>query len=310
MSADLSGTPAALAAEGVTHRLGGRPVLSDCSFAVPAGAVTALIGRNGAGKTTLLRAAAGLLYPHAGTVRLFGEPFGDHHLPRIGYVAQQAPLYRMLTVAQTLRLGARLNPRWDATLADRLAGTAELPPTAKVGALSPGRRMRLAVIMAVAKRPDLLLLDEPLAPLDPVARTEVIGQLMAEVADHRTTVVISSHVIADIENICDHLVVLGDGRIHLAGETDQALDAHRLAVGATADLPQLADADIVEMRPDGGTFTALVRAPADASADASADVPADAPAAGGLTWHRPTLDELLLGYLRAEPHPPAPQTGR
>jgi ABC-2 type transport system ATP-binding protein len=296
VSTERAATAPALAVDGLTHGFPGREeVLRDCSFAVPVGAVTALIGRNGAGKTTLLRAAAGLLPPDTGTVRLFGEPFGEQHLSRIGYVAQQAPLYRMLTVAQTLRLGGRLNPGWDDPYARQLADAAQLPPGAKVGALSTGQRMRLALVMALGKRPELLLLDEPLAPLDPVARTEVVGQLMAQVAEHRTTVVMSSHVVADIENVCDHVALLGDGTIRLTGETDQALATHRLAVGTTADLPTLADTDVVDLRTDASGFTALVR---------TDDAPA---AAGSLSWHQPTLDELLLGYLRAQsPRPTRP----
>jgi ABC-2 type transport system ATP-binding protein len=305
VSAEFSGT-AALAVAGVTHRFGSRSALRDCSFAVPVGAVTALVGRNGAGKTTLLRAAAGLLRIDTGTVHVFGAPLGTGLLPRIGYLAQQAPLYRMLTVAQTLRVGGRLNPGWDAAYANRLVEAAMLPPAAKVGSLSAGQRTRLALVMALGKRPELLLLDEPLATLDPVARTEVVGVLMAEVAEHSTTVVMSSHVIADIENICDHVVVLGDGRVRLAGEVDQALSNHRLAVGATGDRALLADADVVEVRPDGAGFTALVRAGAGdgTGAGAGGQGTVGSAGAGSLSWHRPTLEEMLMGYLR----PPAPET--
>jgi ABC-2 type transport system ATP-binding protein len=293
VSAEFSSTAAAaaLAAAGLTYRFGPRPALRHCSFAVPVGAVTALIGRNGAGKTTLLRTAAGLLRPDSGTVRVFGQPLGAEMLPRIGYVAQQAPLYRMLTVAQTLRLGGRLNPRWDAPYARCLADAATLPLTAKVGSLAAGQRMRLALIMALGKRPDLLLLDEPLAALDPVARTEMVGVLMADVAERGTTVVLSSHVVADIENVCDHVLMLDEGQVRLVSEVEQALATHRLAVGTTDDLALLADADVVEVRPDGASFTALVRNGDGTRVTVGADV-------GTLSWHRPTLEELLLGYLR------------
>lgn len=275
----------ALVAAGLTHSFGDRPALDDCSVTVPAGSVTALVGRNGAGKTTLLRAAAGLLTAHRGSLTVFGDQVGESTLPSIGYVGQQAPLYRALTVAQTLRLGGRLNPRWDAAYAQRLADAADLPPAVKVGALAPGQRTRLALIMALGKRPGLLLLDEPLAHLDPVARTEAAGALMAEVAEHGTTVLLSSHVVADIEGVCDHVVVLADGRVRLAADVDQALAAHHVAVGGAGDMAALDGAEIVEAQADGPGFTALVRI-------------AEPVLAGRLSWHRPTLEELLLGYLR------------
>ncbi len=284
MSAD--GTTPALDVAGLTHTFGRRRVLDDCSFTVPAGAVTALVGRNGAGKSTLLRAAAGLLRPDGGEVRVFGKPAGDDALPQIGYVAQRAPLYPMLTVAQTLALGGRLNPRWDAAYAQRLADDAALPFAGRVGTLAPGHRTRLALVMALAKRPDLLLLDEPLAALDPVARTEVTGALMADVAERGTTVVLSSHVVADIDGVCDHVVVLADGRVRLAAEVEQALAGHLVAVGASGGFSALDRTEIIEVRAAGRDTTALIRS-------------TDPIPAGGLAWHRPTLEELLLGYLRA-----------
>ncbi|MBL7253267.1 ABC transporter ATP-binding protein [Paractinoplanes lichenicola] len=270
----------ALAVEGVSHSYG----LRDCSFTVRRGAVVALLGRNGAGKTTVLRAVAGLLRPYGGRVLIFGEPV-ERGLARIGYVGQQAALYPMLTVAQTLRLGARLNPRWDRAHAISLLGVGGLRATARVGSLSVGQRTRLALVLALGKRPDLLVLDEPLAGLDPVARTELIGALMADVADRGTTVLMSSHVVAEIEGVCDHVVVLGDGRVRLAAEIEPALDQHRVAAGPVRDLGVLDDHGVIELRRDGDEFTALVRAVA--------------PLAGPVTWHRPTLDELLLAYLRA-----------
>ncbi|MEU8659613.1 ATP-binding cassette domain-containing protein [Actinoplanes philippinensis] len=279
-------TAPALDFAGVTHRFGRRSALDRCSFTVPIGAVTALIGRNGAGKSTLLRAASGLLRPEAGEVRVFGEAAGDGSLPRIGYVAQQAPLYPMLTVAQTLTLGGRLNPRWDAAYARKLADDAALPGSARVAALAPGLRTRLALVMALAKRPDLLLLDEPLAPLDPVARTEVAGALMADVAERGTTVVLSSHVVADVDGVCDHVMVLAEGRIRLAGEVEAVLADHLVAVGTGSRLGALDGMEIIEVRTAGRDATALIRTTGPAPA-------------GNLAWHRPSLEELLLGYLRA-----------
>jgi len=286
-------TPPALDVAGISAGFGRRRVLDDCSFTVPPGAVTAIIGRNGAGKSTLLRVAAGLVRPDRGAVRVFGEPAGDRALSSIGYVAQHAPLYPMLTVAQTLVLGGRLNPRWDHAYARQLAGDAALPPAARVRDLAPGHRTRLALVMALAKRPRLLLLDEPLAPLDPVARAEVAGALMADVADRGTTVVLSSHVVADIDGVCDHLVVLAGGRTRLAVEVEQALAGHLVAVGAGRELGALDNAEVIEVRAAGRDAAALIRS--------AGPVPA-----AGLDWHRPALEELILGYLRA----PGPQPER
>jgi ABC-2 type transport system ATP-binding protein len=271
----------ALAVAGVSHRFGDVTVLRDCSFAVPAGSVVALVGRNGAGKTTLLRAIAGLLRPDRGTVTVFGRPVGAAVLARIGYVGQQAPLYPMLTVAETLRLGARLNPGWDRPYARELARG--LAPAAKVGSLSTGARTTLALAMALGKRPGLLLLDEPLAGLDPVARTETVGTLMAQVADRGTTVLMSSHVVADIDGVCDRVVVLAGGRVRLAAEIEPVLAGHQILTGATRDLAGLDGADVVELRRDDREFTALVHLTASTAS---------------FREHSPTLEELVLGYLR------------
>jgi ABC-2 type transport system ATP-binding protein len=273
----------ALIVDGVSHSFDGPAVLRECSFAVPAGAVVALLGRNGAGKTTLLRAIAGILRPDRGTVTVFGRPV-EEVLPRIGHVGQHAPLYPMLTVAQTLRLGARLNPGWDMPYARDAAGP--LRASAKVGSLSAGQRTRLALAMALGKRPDLLVLDEPLAGLDPVARAETIGTLMAAVAERRTTVLMSSHVVADIDGVCDRVVVLGAGRVRLAAEVEPALAEHRILVGATHQMGALDGLDVVELRRDDGEFTALVR-------NTTLAVP-------GFLRQAPTLEELLMGYLREE----------
>jgi len=185
-----------------------------------------------------------------------------------------------------LRLGGRLNPGWDAAYAEDLAGVAGLRAAAKVGSLADGQRTRLALAMALGKRPDLLVLDEPLAGLDPVARTEIVGTLMAEVADRGTTVLLSTHVVADIENVCDHVVVLGEGRARLAGEVEAALAGHRLAVGAIEGTGVLDGLEVVELRREEREFTALVRT-------------AEPPGHDGVAWHQPTLEELLMGYLRA-----------
>jgi ABC-2 type transport system ATP-binding protein len=203
-------------------RFGRRWALEGCSFEVPEGTVAALVGPNGAGKTTLLHLAAGLLTPTAGSVRVFdADPVTDVTLlPRIGLVAQEMPLYRSFTVAETLTLGRRLNPRWDQERVTERLDQLGIPLTQKVGTLSGGQRAQVALAVALGKRPDLLLLDEPLASLDPLARREFMQTLMQTAAEGDLTIVLSSHLIADLERVCDHLVLLAAGHTQLAGSIE------------------------------------------------------------------------------------------
>ena len=215
---------AVIETSGLGKRYGRRWALADCTLAVPAGRVVGLVGPNGAGKTTLLQLAAGLLTPDAGTIRVLGErPAGTPaQLARVGFVAQDAPVYAGLSVAGHLRMGAWLNPGWDSELAERRIGQLGLDPRQRAGSLSGGQRAQLALTLAVAKRPELLLLDEPVASLDPLARREFLQGLMEIVAEQGVSVVLSSHLIADLERVCDYLVVLVASRVRLAGETERA----------------------------------------------------------------------------------------
>src|SRR5438552_4409925 len=210
-----------------THALGKRYgstwALRDCSLELPAGAVAALVGPNGAGKTTLLHLAIGLAAPSSGTVSVFGaspRAHPDEVLPRVGFVAQDHPLYRGFTLAEMLKLGAKLNPRWDDELARDRLERLDLPLARKVGTLSGGQGAQLALTLAVAKRPELLLLDEPVASLDPLARREFLQTLMEVVAVHGIGVVLSSHLIADLERVCDYLVLRATGRVALTGDVE------------------------------------------------------------------------------------------
>jgi ABC-type Na+ transport system ATPase subunit NatA len=197
-------------AGGLGKRYGRRWALADCTLAVPAGRVTGLVGPNGAGKTTLLQLAAGLLEPDSGTISVLGErPAGTPaQLGRLGFLAQDAPVYAGLSVAGHLRMGAWLNQDWDTGFARRRISDLGLNLRQRAGSLSGGQRAQLALTLAVAKRPELLLLDEPVASLDPLARREFLQNLMETVAEHGTSVVLSSHLIADIERVCDYLVVV------------------------------------------------------------------------------------------------------
>jgi ABC-2 type transport system ATP-binding protein len=228
---------AAIEASGLGKRYGRRWALSDCTLSIPVGRVVGLVGPNGAGKTTLLNLATGMLAPTSGSIRVLGAApgSGPGQLARVGYVAQDAPIYSGLTVADHLRLGAHLNPGWDADLATRRISQLGLLPKQKAGTLSGGQRAQLALTLAIAKRPELLILDEPIASLDPLARREFLQVLMETTAENEVSVIMSSHLVADLERISEYLVVLVDSRVQVAGEIDQLLASHQLLTGARRD---------------------------------------------------------------------------
>jgi ABC-2 type transport system ATP-binding protein len=222
--------------------------LRDCTLAIPEGRVVGLVGPNGAGKTTLLQLATGLLTPTRGTISVLGEPpASPAQLARVGYVAQDTPVYARMRVADHLRLGAWLNPGWDDELAQRRIGQLGLDPKQRAGSLSGGQRAQLALTLALAKRPEILLLDEPVASLDPLARREFLRSLMAAVAEHGTSVVMSSHLVADLERVCDYLVVLVASRVRIAGEVTALLASHHRLSGPRRDPGTLpAGQDVIE----------------------------------------------------------------
>jgi ABC-2 type transport system ATP-binding protein len=220
------------------HRLW---ALDGCTLSIPAGHVVGLVGPNGAGKTTLLNLAVGMLVPTSGTIEVLGgrPAAGPAQLARVGYLAQQAPVYAGLSVADHLRLGARLNPGWDGTLARQRIDRLHVDPRQKAGTLSGGQRAQLALTLAVAKRPELLILDEPVASLDPLARREFLRDLMEAVADRELSVVLSSHLVADLERVCDYLIVLVGSRVQVDGPVDDLLATHHLLSGPRRELSTL-----------------------------------------------------------------------
>jgi ABC-2 type transport system ATP-binding protein len=230
-----------LEATGLGKRYGRRWALRDCTLAIPAGRVVGLVGPNGAGKTTLLHLSVGLLSPTSGTVSVLGgrPASGPEQLGRVGFVAQDTPTYSSLTVEDHLRLGAWLNPRWDRALAERRVERIGLDRRQRTGRLSGGQRAQLALTLAVAKRPDLLVLDEPVASLDPLARRDFLRDLAAVVDEHDVSVVLSSHLVADLEAVCDHLVVLVGSRVEASGDLGDLLAAHRRSHGEGASLDDL-----------------------------------------------------------------------
>jgi ABC-2 type transport system ATP-binding protein len=229
---------AAIVAEELGKRYGAKWALRECSFTVPAGRVCGLVGANGAGKTTLLRLLAGLSRPSTGRAEVGGQAPRDdtEFLRRVGYLAQEIPLYRRWSAADHLRMGAAMNVEWDGDWArERLDGL-RIPLGQRVGTMSGGQRAQVALVLALAKRPEVLLLDEPVAALDPLARREFLSTLAEAVADRGTTVVLSSHLVTDLERVCDHLVVLADSRTVLAEDLDDVLATHRLLVGPRRDI--------------------------------------------------------------------------
>jgi len=235
---------AVLAAAGLGKRYRRVWALTDCTLSIPAGHVAGLVGPNGAGKTTLLNMAVGLLAPTTGRIEVLGgQPAG--RLARIGFLAQDAPVYAGLSVADHLALGAHLNPGWDAALASGRIGQLDLDPAQKAGTLSGGQRAQLALTLAIAKRPDLLILDEPVASLDPLARREFLQDLMEAVAEQELSVVMSSHLVADLERVCDYLIVLVGSRVQVAGPVEELLASHHLLSGPRRDPATLPDSQQV-----------------------------------------------------------------
>lgn len=278
----------ALEADALGRRYGRAWALRDCSLSLPSGRVAALVGPNGAGKTTLLNLAVGLLKPDAGRVRVFGRDprEGTGALGEIGFVAQDTPLYRDFTARELITMGGRLNRRWDAALArDRLSALG-VPPDKPVGGLSGGQRAQVALALALAKRPRLLLLDEPIASLDPLARREFMRALMGAVADSGASVLFSSHLLAELERTCDHLIVLQTAQVQLSGAVEDLLAGHRLLVGprdAAGTLPGVER--VIRAAHTDRQSTLLVRCRA---------LPVLAP---GWTEHDVSLEDLVLAYL-------------
>jgi ABC-2 type transport system ATP-binding protein len=253
---------AALAAQGLGKQYGRRQALDDCTLTLPAGRVIGLVGPNGAGKTTLLHLAVGLLRATTGTIDVLGErpASGPAQLARVGFVAQDTPTYPTLSVGDHLRLGARMNPGWDHEIADERIAALGFDRRQRTGSLSGGQRAQLALTLAVAKRPELLVLDEPVAGLDPLARREFLRHLMATVAEFGMSVVLSSHLVADLERVCDYLVVLVASHVQLAGEVDDLLASHFLLTGPRRDVASLpADQTVVEASHTDVQSTLLVR---------------------------------------------------
>jgi ABC-2 type transport system ATP-binding protein len=274
-----------LSADAVGKRYRTRWAVRDCGFTVPEGKVVALVGPNGAGKSTLLRMAAGLVRPTTGELRTFGTPVHGRIHPDVAFLAQNRSLYRDLTVRELTRAVGAMNDRWSADRVREVLGLlAGVDPDAKVGTLSAGARTQVAIAMALGRLPRLLLLDEPLSDLDPLARDETLRIIMTEVADRGTTVVMSSHLLSDLREVCDHILLLDEGRVQLDGDIEEVLAAHRILVGPAAAESTVAGT-LVSATRTGRQSTLLLR---------EAE-----PAPEGWAGAEPDLEALVLGYLRA-----------
>ena len=257
-------TTAAIHADGLGKRYGQKWALRDCTLEIPEGAVTALVGPNGAGKTTFLHLISGLATETEGTVEVLGRAprdGGADALQRLGFVAQDHPLYRNLTVAETLTLGRRLNPTWDEGYARARIERLGLDPGYKVGKLSGGQQAQVALTLALAKRPRLLVLDEPVASLDPLARREFLSGVLEAVAEDGLTVVLSSHIVSELERVCDYLVTLAAGSTQLVGYIAGIVESHRLLIGPRTDAANVARIhDVIRESHTERQTTLLVRA--------------------------------------------------
>jgi ABC-2 type transport system ATP-binding protein len=263
---DGNGSVPALRTERLGRRYGKVWGLRDCTLEIPAGVVVALVGPNGAGKTTLLEMVIGLLEPTEGQVLVFGEASragSAETLGRVGYVAQDHPVYRDFTVADMFHLGRAMNPSWDQELAAARMDALGIPLKRKVGRLSGGQRAQVSLTMALAKRTPLLVLDEPVSSLDPIARLEFMRDVMASAADVAQTVLISSHVVSELERFCDWLVILSHGHVQLAGPTDELLETHRLLTVPRATPDAELPGTAIHRTDSDRHSTVLVRADAD-----------------------------------------------
>lgn len=278
---------AVIEANDLGKRYGRKWALRHCCLSIPEGKVTGLVGPNGAGKTTLLSLAVGLLAPTCGSITVLGGQPGDgpSQLGKVGFIAQDTPAYAGLSVGKHLLMGAYLNANWDHELARSRIDRLGLDPRQKAGTLSGGQRAQLALTMAIAKQPDLLLLDEPVASLDPLARREFLQGLMEIVAGHGGSVVLSSHLIADLERVCDYLILLVASHVRLAGDVAGLLATHHRLSGPRRDPRSLPSGhEVIEQSHTGKQSTFLVRT----------DQPVLDPA---WTVRPVTLDELVLAYL-------------
>ncbi len=284
-----------------THELGRRYgatwAVQECSLTIPAGHLTALVGPNGAGKTTLLNLVMGLSTPSEGDLSVVGglRPGSLPALDAIGFVAQDVPVYRGFSVADMVTLTKSLNRTFDVDHARQRLSELGIDLRKRAGQLSGGQRAQLALTLALARRPRLLVLDEPTASLDPLARHDFMATVMAAMADDGVSVVLSSHLLAELERVADHLVLMSGGRVRLDGPVDDLLAVHRLVTTRSGPVTRDPEWDVVESSTADAQTQQLVRLRSPASV-----LPAGCAA-------RPVgIEELAMAYLRTSTRADAP----
>jgi ABC-2 type transport system ATP-binding protein len=287
---------------GLTKRYRRVTALSDCAISVPGGRISALVGPNGAGKTTLLRLLAALAAPTAGQAVVLGGTARQDpaYLAEIGFLAQEIPLYRRRTAEDHVGIGAHLNPRWDSEWARARLGALKIPLDRAVGTLSGGQRAQVALTLTLAKRPRVLLLDEPLAALDPLARRDFLAALAEAAADCDLTIMLSSHLMADLERVCDHLILLAGSRMQLCGDIETLLAQHRIMTGPRRDTTAIARTHTIVGEDTTARQTTLL---------VKLNGPVIDPA---WTVEEPNLEEIVLGYMSQDQagHAAGPESAR
>ncbi len=281
---------------GLGRRYGSTWALRDCTVTIPDGHLVALVGPNGAGKSTLLNLVVGLTPPTIGEVRVLDgmTPGSVAALDGIAFVAQDMPLYRYLSVADMLHLTGNLNLRFDTAYARRRLSELGIDSKKKAGKLSGGQQAQLALTLALARHPRLLVLDEPTAPLDPVARHDFMATVLTAMADDGVSVVLSSHLLAELERVTDYLVLISHGRVRVNDEVEELLACHRLVSAATPDRLNGVEGEVIESNTMGAQTHRLIRLSSPGAA-----LPPECES-------RPVgLEELALAYLREATAPPA-----
>lgn len=277
----------AIQTKGLGKRYGKFWALENCNISVPEGSVSALVGPNGAGKSTLLKILVGLSGASSGESKVLAKAPVQHEnfLSDIGYLAQEIPLYKNLTANDHIKMGAHLNKRWDEVFIRKRLTDLQIPLDRPVGKLSGGQRAQVALALALAKKPKLLLLDEPVAALDPLARHDFLSSLTQAVADGGLTVVMSSHLLADLERVSDHVIVLAAGKTQLCDDIETVLKEHMILIGPRGELKSDEGFTVVHETHTARQSTLLVRM------NGKAQIPA------GWQRHEPNIEEIILAYM-------------
>lgn len=276
------------------RRYGGTWALRECTLTIPDGHLVALAGPNGAGKSTLLNLLVGLTTPTEGEVRVLdGQPAGSPAaLDGIAFVAQDMPLYRNLSVGDMLHMARNLNHHFDSGYVRGRLAELGISAKQKAGRLSGGQQAQLALTLALARHPRLLLLDEPTAPLDPLARHDFMAAVMTAMADDGVSVVLSSHMLAELERVADYLVLISHGRVRVDDTVESLLARHRLVSAPTPEELRGIDGEAIESTTAGTQTHSLIRLTSP-----------EAPLPPGCESRGVGIEELALAYLRENPAP-------